>query len=180
MVTVSAQSIISKWIFCCSGHLDVTSMSSLDIHHQRPNLSNLSWKSSPPLSRHNRPWCSYWTIHQIPLGPLGTWESDWRFKILICREVRHRWIHVPVHCHICCSLPKIKEDWGWKRIKEFYLVSSGFLLNFRDRIFVESLIKCGPGGLMLVFGSTSKESEYFSICSEKVRKLTLKRARSRT
>ena len=48
-----------------------------------------------------------------------------------------------------------------KWIKKLYLVSSGFLFNFRDRIFVESLIKCGPGGLVLVFGSTSRETESF-------------------
>ena len=79
--------------------------------HRRPNFSNLSW-SSAPLSWHDwhprRPWRPLRTIHyQRRLVPLGTWESDWRFKILICHEARHRGTRVLVHCHICCSSPKI-------------------------------------------------------------------------
>ena len=67
-----------------------------------------------------------------------------------------------------------------KWIKELYLVSSGFLLNFRDRIFVESLIKCGPGGLMLVFGCTKEWILSRFALNVKVWKLTSRRARSHT
>ena len=66
-----------------------------------------------------------------------------------------------------------------KWIKELYLVSSGFLLNFRDRIFVESLIKCGPGGFMFVFCSTRKQKDslYFPDLLLKP-SVTLRKARS--
>ena len=66
-----------------------------------------------------------------------------------------------------------------KWIKKLYLVSSGFLFNFRDRIFVESLIKCGPGGLMFVFCSTREEKESLSFPDLLLKpEVTLRKARS--
>ena len=76
----------------------------LEVHvHQKPNFSNLSWQSAP-LSPHD-PLRPSWSRHQRPMGTLGTWESDWRFRILTCRAARHLWTRDPVHFHICCSSP---------------------------------------------------------------------------
>jgi len=112
----------------------------------------------------------HWTdirdlISAICLGRLLLSRDTIVLGVLSGRFIRYRWGLLELERVTEDSKPwftarSVTDKFMAQSIATFaaaYLVSSGFLFNFRDRIFVESLIKCGPRGLMLVFGCTREE-----------------------